>query len=299
METIASTDHPSLRVHVLVWCAAAIIVAALGAVCIVFQDANVWADWTPAAELHQGQYAETIHPDSILRTRVNTWSNVAFLFVGLYVIALGLADRRAGSRHNFLTSNPAFSFLYGAACIGLATGSAFFHASLTRWGQHVDVAMIYAPPLLLIAMNVARHMGETQLLRVRSLEISIATGIGLWLILFWFKWSLSSTAVVVGLAATLLLFAVLDHRNPRFETRFRYMGLATLALSAGVFFQALDAARVLAVGDGLFQGHSLWHVCGALALWWAYRYYRSERAALDLDGAVADPMSPEPVPEPG
>lgn len=280
MESNASTLRLTTAAHVVVWSATAVSVLVLAVVCFAFQESNIWAQWTPAAELHQAHYAETIHYDSILRTRVNTWSNVAFLVVGLYVCALAVTDWRAESRRNFLEAHPVFSLSYGLACIGLAVGSAFFHASLTRWGQHVDVAMIFAPPLLLVVLNAARYTREIPFFRVRTPEMFIVAGLLFWVFLFGFKWSLSSTVVILFLITPLLIFALFDHRSARIETRIRYLYLAAFAMGLGVLFQALDAARVLSVGNGYFQGHSLWHICGATALWWAYAYHRSEAIVL-------------------
>jgi len=216
-------------------------------------------------------YAEPIHPESILRTRLNTWSNVAFLLIGLYICALGLADWRAKARTNFLSGHPGFSFVYGAACVGLALGSGFFHASLTRWGQHVDVGMMYAPPLVLVALNAARYGRRSDAAsRLRPLEISVAFGAGAWILLFIYKWFVSSVVVLSLLIAVLVSFAVTDKLDRQVSAHPRFLLFAGAAFAAGLAFQGLDIARIVP------EGHALWHVCGAAALWWVYQYHRTE-----------------------
>ena len=46
--------------------------------------AGPWDDWVAASELHRPTYAERIHPEQLLRTRANTWSNLVSSLVGFY-----------------------------------------------------------------------------------------------------------------------------------------------------------------------------------------------------------------------
>ncbi len=45
----------------------------------LYKDVPVWADWVPASEFTNPQYAERIYPNSIFRTRMNTWSNLVYV----------------------------------------------------------------------------------------------------------------------------------------------------------------------------------------------------------------------------
>ena len=38
-----------------------------------------------------------------------------------------------------------------------------------------------------------------------------------------------------------------------------------------------DLTRTWCNGNSLIQGHAVWHLLNAAAVWTAYRYYRSER----------------------
>lgn len=270
MEPALNTQRLTVGTHVAVWCITGCALTILAALSAAYDDANIWGHWKPAEELFRGLYAEPIHESSILRTQVNTWSNAAFLLTGLYIFALGVADWRSRSRTNFLGAHPAFSFAYSAACIGLAIGSAFFHASLTRWGQHADVAMMYAPPLVLVALNTARYGHRSIASRLRPLEASVVLAASAWLVLTIFKWSVSSVVVLSILIGALMVFAVADSLDRRVSARPRLIVLAGAAFIAGLVFQWLDIARIVT------EGHALWHVCSAAALWWAYHYHRSE-----------------------
>ena len=48
------------------------------------------------------------------------------------------------------------SILFGVTCCYLGFGSGLFHASLTGWGQQLDVAAMYSPLTVFIAINVGR-----------------------------------------------------------------------------------------------------------------------------------------------
>ena len=121
-----------------------------------YDGRNVWRDWTEAKELRRPAYAERIYPDDLLRTRANSWSNLTYVLVGFYAIALGCHDlrRKRSAEDGYLIHTPPMSILFGVTCCYLGFGSGLFHASLTRWGQQLDVAAMYAPLLACIAINL-------------------------------------------------------------------------------------------------------------------------------------------------
>ena len=73
-------------------------------------------------------------------------------------IAIGWHDLRhpCPGGAGYLVRTPALSLSFGLACCYLGAGSGLFHASLTRFGQQLDVAAMYAPLLVLIAVNMGR-----------------------------------------------------------------------------------------------------------------------------------------------
>jgi hypothetical protein len=48
----------------------------------VFKDVSIWAEWVPADEFINPEYGELIYPDSVFRTRINTWSNLVYVCFG-------------------------------------------------------------------------------------------------------------------------------------------------------------------------------------------------------------------------
>jgi predicted NAD/FAD-dependent oxidoreductase len=59
--------------------------------------ANVWQAWSEGRELRQPNYAERIQHAAFFRTRANTWSNLAYVVVGLYACAVAAGDWGLGS----------------------------------------------------------------------------------------------------------------------------------------------------------------------------------------------------------
>jgi hypothetical protein len=48
-----------------------------------YRGQNVWEHWIESHDLRNSNYTERIEPSDLLRTRANTWSNLAYVFVGM------------------------------------------------------------------------------------------------------------------------------------------------------------------------------------------------------------------------
>ena len=280
-------------IHVLAWGVILALVLALTGVSHHYRGRNVWSGWSESRELRRPGYAERIHFNDVFRTQANTWSNLAYVLVGFYTLALGCHD----ARHNFaiagnyLVKTPAMSVLFGASCCYLGLGSGLFHASLTRWGQQLDVAAMYSPLVVLIAINVGRWIP-----RVKSpvqpegfAAWPILAGLVLVTsyLLYQYKWSMRSGVVLPTLILTVGGFALLDLVRSRRALAFRWLLLSTLALLIARICWLLDVAGKFSGPDARLQGHAVWHLFTALSLASIYLYYRSEvswdRAASNIN----------------
>jgi len=248
----------------------AVSLACLG-LFLAWADTPVWEGWQASGELHRPVYGEQIFADSIFRTRANTWSNLAYVFVGIYIMVIGIFDwrRSACGEDAPLCRRPAMGILFGLACCYLGVGSGIFHASLTRWGQQLDVAAMYSPLVVLIALNGDRRFPAWGLWTLAAI-ISSA-------LLYWYKWSMSSTVVLPALILAVVVLMILDRfrAGSRFETR--WILFATLSLIAAFLFRQLDVDGNFTGPDSWLQGHVFWHIFTATGLACAYGYYRSER----------------------
>ena len=183
------------------------------------------------------------------------------------------------------------SLAFGLACCGLGAGSGLFHASLTRFGQQLDVAAMYPPLLVLIAVTLGRWIpclprgGHRRSLATWPIWIALVVIVSV--LLFLYKWSMSSLNVLSTLIACVALCAVLDRFRGRRKLDVRWLGWSSTALIAAVICRQLDVAGRFTGPDAWLQGHALWHLLTSLSLGCIYFYHRSEvitpigRAALE------------------
>jgi hypothetical protein len=243
-------------------------------------DRNVWAGWTEGRSLRTMGYSERIYINDVFRTRANTWSNLAFVLVGFYSLAHGWQDLRrpTPSGAGYLVRTPALSFAFGLACCYLGFASGLGHASLTRFGQQLDVAAMYAPLLVLIALNPSRWFPHLTLggKKFTTWPLWISLVVVACVLLFIFKWSMSSLKVLSTLIATVSLLTLVDRFPSSRKLDVRWMVGSSAALVAGVVCRQVDAAGRFSGPDSWFQGHTLWHFLTALSLGCMYFYYRSE-----------------------
>ena len=280
-------DTVPIWVHSVAWGGLLMMIILLGLVNESFRGQGVWQAWVESHEFRRPGYSERIHADDLFRTRANTWSNLAYVLVGFYGFALAFHDRhRSGSvAGNYLVCTPAMSMLFGAACSYLGLGSGLFHASLTRWGQQLDVGSMYAPLLACIAINVGRycptHFRLGRFGRIPVWPLLASSVVLAAYLLYRYKWSMSSGQVLPLHILIVVVFALVDcipyrTRNGSRTLMRRWLLVGFVALVLAVLFRQLDVARKFGTPESLIQGHALWHVLTALALGSMVMYYRSE-----------------------
>ena len=276
-------------VHAFAWggtllAAIAVLLAAAAA-----EGRGPWEEWDEGRELRRPGYAERVWPNRPIRTRANTFSNLAYMTVGLYACGLALSDRRrarlAGpdaSAGNVVVATPALSALFGVSCLWLGFSSGLFHASLTRAGQRLDVAAMYPPLLSLLAIAAARalpaRIGRRFGAGVPMWGVLAAAVVVAEIALWRWKWSMSATTVLSTLIAAMAGVTVAEHL--RWPGRFRsaWLGWGACLLAAGIACRQSDVARSFPVGpESWLQGHALWHLLTAAALGTLYLHERSEK----------------------
>jgi hypothetical protein len=281
---MAAGPWPGLtfRAHFAVWSMIGLLVLGLLAVTRLHDGADVWQGWSEGRELRQPNYAERIHRAAVFRTRSNTWSNLAYVVVGLYAGAAAWADwrRRPRAGAGYVARTPALSVLFGLSCGYLGFASGLYHASLTRWGQQLDVASMYAPLLAALAMQAGR-MASCRWPRLAVWPGLLGVVLAADLLLYRFKWSMSSTVVLSTLILLLGIGGVSDLVFARGRLGPRWLAASLAALIAAVACRQLDVAGRFSGPDAWLQGHACWHVLTAVSLAFLYAYHRAERPVRD------------------
>lgn len=199
----------------------------------------------------------------------NTWSSLAYLFMGAWLIALARREN-----HRSLAVIGGIEMLIGC-------GSILFHASSTHFGEVIDVGAMYLLSTYVLLANLGRYrarIGQPINPRTSTLAfIIIASGSVLTIALFKAKvgiWLFAIQAVLAG------------HLETRMARRFRdpvnYKPLLGLLVCFGLswIFWWLDILRIVCSPDNPWlQGHAAWHLVNSGVFYFLYRFYAGLRPA--------------------
>ncbi len=275
-------DHLPVWVHSVGLGGTLAVLAVFIVLFLVFKDVAVWTDWQPAAEFINPEYGERIYPDSVFRTRMNTWSNLSYILFGFYAIALAINDWKNGLSlaRGYLAHAPMQSFLFGVALIYSGLGSGFFHASLTRYGQQCDVGGMYAMMLCMAAIPIGSWLPRGKVPWIRRTYPTwplIAVLVVCGSIYFtYYKWDYEFGDVSAYFGAILLVFvgAGLIQPGKYFQIRWFVGACASIILAAHI--RELDMQDRFTSPDSVFQGHAVWHLTSSLYYFFIFLYFRSE-----------------------
>lgn len=218
----------------------------------------------PATCLTTRCFCEAPRFGALLVQPANSLSSFAFVVVGLLVAF----DARV--RRSAFPADAAAVFGFAAIVVGV--GSVFLHATLTLWGQFADVVGMYLLGGFTLTYALQRALALRRAVAI-GLYLAICTALILvlaiepevrrWLFLVVL---LASLTVEIGFARP---------RRPGVELRWLLLGIVANAVAFGIW--VLDQRGVLCDPTSWLQGHAIWHLLGALAVWLNYFYYRSER----------------------
>jgi hypothetical protein len=206
----------------------------------------------------------------------NTWSNLAFVAVGLAIAIQHDRVRRRGrapERRNPMTTTSFHPTLYAGVTALLGPGSMALHASMTVWGGRLDVLSMY----LWVGLVIVYALGRLVPLRPGAFLAAFAALVGA---LGFTKWRLPIDSdfvfgAMIGVAVA--GNAAVRWRRPgmRFESRWLLVALAAFATAFAVWLPSRSGGA-LCDPQSLVQGHALWHVLCAVAAGAVYLYLRSE-----------------------
>ena len=151
-------------------------------------------------------------------------------------------------------------------------GSVLLHATLTLWGQFLDVLGMYLVGSFLLAWAIARWRSIPDKIAIVVYVILCAVLVAVLVI---------EPEVRRWLFAVVLLVAILIElvfaRPLRNGALVRCYLLGILATAVGFTIWVMDQRGTLCSPDSILQGHAIWHLLGALSIWLNFNYYRSER----------------------
>lgn len=245
------------------------LLTALTALATYALIATLGPDWTrflPATCLATHCFCEVPRAGQLILQPANSWSSFGFVAIGFWII---LVAGRPGPRTPF-AGFPAIWFALTAILIGV--GSFLLHATLTLWGQFWDVVGMYlfSAFTLTYAFRRWRTLGDSAAILLYLALCAVLIGC-LIAIPETRRWLFA--VVLIAQIAVELTFA--RPKRPGVEVRWYLYGIALQAAAFAIWIA--DLSRTLCDGNSLIQGHAVWHLLNAAAVWCGYRYYRSER----------------------
>jgi hypothetical protein len=195
----------------------------------------------------------------------NTWSNLAFLVFALVIYQQCRKSRYAELRW----MGPAMFFM------GLCSG--LYHASNNYLSQMFDFIGMYLLIFWLLAINL-RRSGWIALARQRQAFVALVLlGVVLVHLMYLAQFRFQLIIAFASVAVLVTEFSARWHSAvERVPLRWFLAGAALLVLAQSA--SLADLTRLLCDPDNHFiQGHALWHVLSAAALYCAVQHYRQMR----------------------
>lgn len=204
----------------------------------------------------------------------NAWSNLAYLFVGIYLLHLAHRDRRAPL------------YLCGITSILVGFGSFLFHMSGTFFGEFFDLSAMFLIGSLMVTLE-ARRFVPMSMTKLTLLYLGVSVG-SMLLVLAFRTVGIALFAVQVTLIYVSNIYWKARKAKVVHKHAFR-LG-ATFAVAFGVWL--LDLGRVVcSPTNHVFTGHSVWHILTAVCLYFFYKHQEQFVAARNDDDHVP-PLGP-------
>lgn len=249
----------SLGLTVLAVLATTLVLAGLG---------PDWAAYAPATCTATRCFCEFPRIGALILQPADSFSSYGYVFAGLLMIVLARGDHW---QSGFDRKAAAF---FGVTAIIVGLGSVLLHATLSLWGQFFDVTGMYFTGgfMLVCALTRWRRLSERQAIALYTALLAVLLTL-LYLVPEVRRWLFAAVLI----AAIIVELGFARRLRAGVKTRLYVTGIATKALAFTIW--NLDQRGIVCAPHSLFQGHAVWHLLGATALWLTFLYYRSERPA--------------------
>jgi hypothetical protein len=238
-------------------------------------DVNiVWQSLKPATCMPDRCFCEVIQP-RIIRQPVNTWSNLAFVLVGILIFFTAIDDLYL--HHSPQNTNPmqtkwVYPVTYGLVATSIGAGSMFYHLSLSFAGQVVDILSMYLMALFMLFYNLSRPgwLKSKSFLTwylLSNLLLGIIATI----------WPELRRPIFLLIVASVLASEFIVRRAYVSKLDMRWFAAALASLVTACLAWILDITGTLCQPTSFFQAHALWHIGMAAAVGFVFLYYRSEK----------------------
>jgi len=188
----------------------------------------------------------------------NTWSNLAYIAVGLWILQTARRDKEK-----------ILAFI-GVTEILTGIGSFFFHGSGTFIGEFFDLGGMFLFSAYMLIFNIWRwkNLNKKQLLTGYISLVALSS----LSMLFFRPIGVPIFALQVTVAMCLELYLGITKRP---LPRYFFFWAMVIAFSIAFFIWILDfRGYVCNPQNHIFQGHAAWHLINSFCFYFLYRYYR-------------------------
>lgn len=234
-----------------------------------------WSGWTPPnVDWCEAQRCAWIVNPS------DTWSNLAYIVFGIWMIARVRGDPHA-------VGAPLLS-TFGPASIAVGSFSLVYHASYTYFFQFFDFVGMFVFCFAVITANALRlgWIGAAGRWRFFAAGVSVSSAsVPL----------LSLTPIPIQSLIGLLILAILGQELALHRGRapdapapdYRLFGLALGLIAAAAACSLADVTRSWCDPDHWLQGHALWHLLSAASLLALFHFYARMPGSGSVRGRAA------------
>ncbi len=284
IQSLYLTQHrkTSYLIGSIIFVLITIILIILGS---VFSDKSIW-DGLAMAGGNALEFCEENHWDKVVVQPANTWSNLGFLIVGLFMFVTGINDLRIkkekgekGAFRNLLAQYPVFSFLMGLSCIYLFLGSFLYHASVRYLPQKLDITSMYFLTVVLMAFSLFRsrfldHGKKREKILPWLIIAVIIANTFIFIYIMEINVNVLFPFFILTVFIGNLIYALRNNLKKSMARKALYLSFAVLAISFVMWI--LDREDIMCNSGSIFQGHAIWHVLNALSIFLIYSHYRSD-----------------------
>ena len=248
----------------------AVVLTALSTLAITFVLALLgphWSAYAPASCTATRCFCEAPRFGSLILQPTNSWSSLGYIFAGFLMIVLA----RSRGWHSAMVSAAAIAFGITAIAVGL--GSVLLHATLTLWGQFFDVLGMYLVGSFLLVSGMSRWLRIPDRSAIAFYVLLCAALVVMLIVQPEVRRWLFAVVLIL---AIMLELGFARPRRPGVRLRFYLLGILVNAIAFAIW--NLDQHGLACSPSSLVQGHAVWHLLGAVAMWMSFAYFRSERS---------------------